>query len=198
MFEASLSRCEQYFVGLMATHKNTMLHLVAARDLMIMFLSFNAFHIGLNIGGDLDNSASIDHCPYSKWYSSIFALFVLSAATTSVVANTLQWKNERIISITVDGIALPVGLFWLATTKPAGWYAAANVPGCDMFEVPWAYGLFLLGETLTFGTAVRGAVLAYSMEMPRLSMAIIVMGSFAISGLMWMVALIVREAYALN
>ena len=169
-----------------------------ARDLFVIVLSFNALHIGLNVGGDYGNSAGIDECPYATWYSAMFALFMLASASSSLVAIIRSWKYHGAVSLTVDGLALPIGLFWLATTKPNGWYAAAAVPGCDMFTVPWAWGLFLLAEVLTFGSAIRGAILAYSVGMPRLSAAIIIVGTFALSALMYITAHIIRTFYGLN
>lgn len=171
------------------------LHLLAARDLIVLWLTFNSFHITLNLGADSMHTAHVSECPYATWYSSAFSLFILCACTAAITANAFEWRHERSFSLAVDAMALPIGMFWLATTKPSGWYASATVPGCDMFEVPWAFMLFLLGETLTFGSAVRLGVLAFNTGLPRVSVGILVMGSFAISGLMWIMAIILRHAY---
>ena len=173
-------------------------HLTTPRDLLVLLLTFNAFHMTLNIGGDQMNTAHVEHCPYASWYASSVSLLLFGASAAAIVANVYEWSHERTLSLAVDALALPMGMFWLATTKPHGWYASASVPGCDMFEVPWAYTLFLLGEILTFGSAVRLAALAYTSNMPRLSAGIVVFGSFSVSGLMWIMANLLRSAYDIS
>lgn len=133
----------------------------AMRDFLLVTLSFSASNLILNVLSEDENTISyLSACPYLQWYSFLFTLSVLGCSLTGLVAYARNWSNCSRVTWAVDCVGVLPGLFWIATTKPYGWYAAVNVPGCSVKETPISIVFWIIGEWLTWGSIVRLCVSA--------------------------------------
>lgn len=170
----------------------------AMRDFLLITLSFNAFHVTLNVmAEDEDTVSSISQCPFVKWYSSILLLCLLTCSITSLAAYARGWSNCSRVTWAVDCVGVLPGIFWIVTTKPYGWFAAANVPGCSIAETPLALVFWLIGEWLTWGTITR-LVISTQFGVDMLNTLIVILGAGLLSALNFIMAMFLREAYDLQ
>ena len=109
----------------------------AARDFAILTLSFSTVHIGLN-------ELPLAHtCPYDGAAGLLFSLFTF-----------LMFSFAK-PGVARDVAGIVPGIWFQITVKPEGYFASVAVEGCDMRSSGYAMAMWVLGEILTFGAAVR-------------------------------------------
>jgi hypothetical protein len=188
------------FVCLKAKRPSPMkFSLHSARDLLLLAMSFNCVHVGLQVtSDDVDPGRLLasPSCPYVRWYAQVFLWLVMLVSMANVTAHVLEWNHNMWWAVGVDVGAVPIGLFLMTTTSSPGWYGAASVAArCSATAVPYASSLYSLGQLLTFGTAVRLGIHYYGNGKSALGVAIVCVGSFALSGLVYLTGAMFREIY---
>ena len=152
-----------------------LVRLVSFREYAILLLSFSALHVGANMLS-LDTPAP---CAYDRVGGLLMSLTVFALYTASAWAQHARSAHAQWLVHVADGAGIVPGIFFQITTKPDGWYAAVPADGCSMRESGYAASLWLLGELLTFGAAVRLAT-AVGFGRNVLNTAIVVASAFAL------------------
>ena len=147
--------------------------LATARDRAVLTLSFSAVHVGVNVLA----TANRPRCPYDEpiglvFSTGVFLLFALALGAQAAAEHAAKhledgaprWHRRCVIAalpympyvpLVRDALCIVPGVWYSITTKPAGWYAAVPVDGCDMRASGYAFGLWNLGEMLTFGSSLH-------------------------------------------
>lgn len=166
------------------------------RDAMVLTLSFSAAHIGVNM---LTTDAR--PCPYDDVGGLVasvgtFLLFALTAwGTNTDYATEYAGVNTRMILPYVrDAIGIIPGAWFQISTKPAGFDAGVPVTGCDMRSSGYAMALWILGELLTFGSAIHiGRALGFGRRLfPTVA---VVVAAIALQALVGVAASGLRRLY---
>lgn len=168
--------------------------LVAGRDGAVLTLSFSAVHVGLNV---LSTDDVAPRCPYDELGGFLMSLgtFLLFA----FAALAPLWPPARRFQTSIphvrDAIGIVPGIWFQITTKPDGFFAGVPVESCDMRASGYAMALWILGEMLTFGAALRlGQAWGFGRRLaPTVG---IVLGALALQGLVGMAADALSRQYA--
>lgn len=118
--------------------------ILAARDPAILALSFSSLHVGLNVLATGQGDCAYDTPGTVLFAAAVLGLFALVRCDAASPSRLLVR----------DAVAILPGIWFQVTAKPSGWYAAVPVEGCDVRTSGYAMALWLLGELLTFGSAL--------------------------------------------
>ena len=173
--------------------------LVTARDGAVLTLSFSAVHIGVNVLADGDVAP---RCPYDGVGGLVASVGTFLLFAFVAWAEARGWPGEgvtrsrvrRLLPYVRDAVGLVPGVWFQITTKPQGFYAGVPVEGCDMRSSGYAMALWILGEMLTFGAALRlGRVWEFGTKLwPTLW---ILAGAVALQMLVGVAAGVLSEVY---
>ena len=132
--------------------------LVTARDGAVLTLSFSAVHIGVNVLAD----GVAPRCPYDGVGGLVASVGTFLLFAFVAWAEARGWgidgtgsRTRALLPYVRDAVGLVPGVWFQITSKPEGFYAGVPVEGCDMRSSGYAMALWILGEMLTFGAALR-------------------------------------------
>ena len=123
--------------------------MTSARYFAVLTLSFSVVHVGIN-----EAASGSDECFYDGAFGlgmsvSTFVLFAFCA----LYKFREEWRERALLLR--DAIGIVPGIWFQITVKPETYFAAVPSLGCDMRSSGYAMAMWLLGEILTFGAAVR-------------------------------------------
>lgn len=122
----------------------------------VITMLFGALHVGLNELGA--PAGASPRCPYDGLEGVVvpaLTLGVFAAAAAAPRALALTPERTAYVVAMRDVACLFPGIWFQVTVKPAYYFAAVPVDGCDLRSSGLAMLLWVLGEVLTFGAAVR-------------------------------------------
>ena len=132
-------------------------------------------HVGLNTLGQEDTM-----CTYDNVGTLLMSSIVFTTHLVQTIGSEVQSAHAEFFLVLADLLSFVPGLWFMMSTKPAdeGWFGEVGASGCSLKESGYGQLLFLLGSLLTFGTAIRVAIVA-RFGQSYLNTAIIIIAAFA-------------------